>query len=913
MNTFLQDVIQDLQKEGLNLSKLTYVVPSRRVATFLNKTIATVLEQPIFEPIIYSVEDFISHTAQVEIASDVDLLFDFYNSYLKVEDKNSADSLDEFITWAPTILKDFNEIDRFLVSPTDFFNYLGNLKELEQGHWSILEPKTDMIEKYLHFWKRLELYYNQFTDDCTANGIVYQGLAYRIAFAKAEYQTSLYSKETPVIFLGLNALNLAEEEIIKTFLDSNHAKIFYDNDIYFQENKYHEAGRFIRRYKDDWKYFDHNKLSITSNNFDSPKEINIIGTPGPIGMCQVAGKLIHEFNLETTNLDTTAIVLADENLLLPLLSAIPESIEHLNITMGLTLDKTPIASFFNHLIKLKVEATDQGFYYKNIIAVLESHFSNLLDNSAVKELINNINKENLVYLPFIEIDKKSECSFIDLLKLKILTTSDLISYLSEISDILQEKLIQSGNKRLELEQLLGIHSVLEQIKSIIDIQSGITDLRTIQYLFKQFLPQKKLDFIGEPVKGLQIMGLLETRALDYENIIMLSVNEGVLPAGKSTASYIPYDMKVKFGLPTYTDKDSVYAYHFYRLLQRCKNANFIYNSETNSLGGGEKSRFLMQIETNNIPNHKINHRLYANKITTEKTEPLSIKKDDYYFERLNQIAKSGFSPSSITSYIYDPIDFYRSKILKINDVEEVEEDMAANTMGTMIHKTLEALYLPYVDQVLDKYHFKDIRAQINDAIHTAYLDSYHTANNPQGKNTIMYEVARHYVSKMIAYDEDIVKTGNTLIIRKLEARYSTSIEIDSIGSIKLHGEVDRIDELNGQIRIIDYKSGMVNKSNVGLQPGDYETLITDYEKSKAFQVLMYSYLYSRNNSFTECAAGIISFKNFKEGFISYSIKKGRSFIPQPINTQELEKFEEQLVQIILELYDKDKVLTTKDH
>lgn len=913
MNTFLQDVISSLQIQGYNLSKLTYVVPSRRVATFLNKTIAAFLKQPIFEPIVYSVEDFISHTAQVEIASDVDLLFDFYNSYLKVEDNNTADSLDDFITWAPTILKDFNEIDRFLVPPSDFFNYLGNLKELEQGHWSILEPKTEMIEKYLHFWKRLELYYSQFTKDCTTNGIVYQGLAYRLAFAKAEYQSTQYSKKEPIIFLGLNALNKAEEEIIKIFLESDNAIIFYDSDLYFQENEYHEAGRFIRRYKNNWDYFKQHKLSISSNNFNSPKNINIIGTSGPIGMCQVAGKLIKELDVASLNLDKTAIVLADEALLLPLLSAIPESVKHLNITMGLTLDKTPLASFFNHLIKLKVEATDQGFYYKNMIAVLESHFSSLLDNIGVKELINNINKENLVHLPFVSHDQYSENVYINLLRSQTTTTTNLIDYLSNISDALQAKLIENENKRLELEQLLGIHSVIEQIRSIIVVQSGITDLRTIQYLFKQFLPQKKLDFIGEPVKGLQVMGLLETRALDYDNVIMLSVNEGVLPAGKSTASYIPYDMKIKFGLPTYTDKDSVYAYHFYRLLQRCENANFIYNSETNSLGGGEKSRFLMQLETSGLTNHTISHSLYANKITTEKTDALSVNKDKYYFDRLDQIASSGFSPSSITSYIYNPIDFYRSKILRINDIEEVEEDMAANTMGTMVHKTLESLYLPYVDQELDKIHFKDIRARLDNAIHTAYLDSYLTTQDPQGKNIIMYEVAKHYVSKMIAHDEELVKTGNTLTIRELEARYSTTIEIDSIGSIKLHGEVDRIDELNGQIRIIDYKSGMVNKPNVGIEPDNYEALITDYNKSKAFQVLMYAYLYSKNNELTECTAGIISFKNFKDGFIPYSVKNGKSFQTQPIDAVELERFEEQLHQIILELYNKDIPLIAKDH
>lgn len=910
MNTFLTAVLESLQKQKYALSTLTYVVPSRRVATFLNKAIAKHIDKPVFEPIIYSVEDFISHTAQVEIASDIDLLFDFYSSYIQVEEPKDADTLDEFITWAPTILKDFNEMDRFLVNPSDFFNYLGNLKELEQGHWSILEPKTDMIKKYLHFWKRLELYYNQFTKDCTSKGIVYQGLAYRLAFAKAEQESSQYDSEKPIVFLGLNALNKAEEKIIKIFLQSGNAKIFWDSDNYFQDKEYHEAGRFLRRYKEEWSYYKENDLSISSNYFSQKKDINIIGTSGAIGMSQVAGKIISDLVSQNINLDKTALVLADEMLLLPLLSAIPDSITHLNVTMGLTLDKTPLASFFNHLIKLKIEVLEQGYYYKNITSILESHFSLLIDEGGSKEFLKEIHGENMVYIPISYNVKNSSSAFLKLLLTPIQGASQLINYVDQVVQLLQSILVEESNKRLELEQLLGIHSVLEQIKSIIEIQSGITDLRTVQFLFKQFLPQKKLDFIGEPVKGLQVMGLLETRALDYENIIMLSVNEGVLPAGKSTASYIPYDMKIKFGLPTYTDKDSVYAYHFYRLLQRCEHVNLIYNSEPNSLGGGEKSRFLMQLETSNINSHNINHSLYANKVTTEKTEPLSIPKDDSYFKRLDEIAASGFSPSSITSYIYNPIDFYRSKILKINEVEEVEEDMAANTMGTMIHKALEALYKPYLNEPLKVEHFKIIRAQLDRAIDKAYLESYKTTQAPQGKNTIMYQVARHYVNKMISYDEHTVKNNNSLVIKELEIRFSTVIDIDSIGPVKLHGEVDRIDQLNGVTRIIDYKSGMVGKANLGLTGGDYHALISDYEKSKAFQVLMYTYLYSKNNPFKECTAGVISFKNFKEGFIPYGIKdSGRSYEPKVIDTSELDNFEEQLHQIIKELYNKDVELT----
>jgi len=908
MNSFLKSVTENLVHKGYDLHQCTYVVPSRRVATFLNKIIAQSSTRPFFEPVIHSVEDFISHVAQLEIAPDINLLFDFYSSYTAVEDVEHIDSIDEFITWAPTILKDFNEIDRFLVEPEDFFNYLGNLKELEKEHWSILEPKTEMVKKYLYFWSRLHNYYNEFTADCIKKEVVYQGLAYRIAFAKAKQKASLYTAEKPLIFLGLNALNKSEEEIIQIFLEEGSSHIYWDNDRYFTDNKYHEAGRFLRKYRDKWPYYNTSEFSISSNNYEREKNISIIGASGAIAMCQVAGKIIQELLDNNEELDKTALVLADEALLLPALSAVPDGIKHLNITMGLTLDKTPIASFFNQLIKLKITSNEHGFYYRNVIEILESHFASIIDSSSSKALLEIIHKDNLIYIPHRFEPSTGNSRFISQLFKTITTAQELVDFIKQICHLLQLKLIEDSSRRLELEQLLGINSVIEQLSSILTNKVTITDPKTIQFLFKQLLPQHKLDFIGEPIKGLQVMGLLETRALDYENIIMLSLNEGILPAGKSTASYIPYDMKVKYGLPTYTDKDSVYAYHFYRLLQRCKTAHLIYNSETNSLGGGEKSRFLMQLETSDVKDHVLKNQIYANKVETTRNRELSIPKDEFYFNRMKQIAVSGFSPSAITSYIYNPIEFYRSKILKINEADEVEENMAANTMGTMIHKALESLYQPYTNHILKTEDMKAMRTRVDKTIKQAYLNSYKTTQEPQGKNNIMYEVAKHYVHKMISYDHELINNGHELIIKELEVRYSTTIFIENIGEIKLHGEVDRIDELDGVLRIIDYKSGMVNKSNVGLKPDEYEPLITDYEKSKAFQILMYAYLYSKNNTFTECSPGIISFKNFKAGFIPYQIKLG-TYRPQIVGEKELANFEEQLHHIIEELYNPDIPLT----
>jgi ATP-dependent helicase/DNAse subunit B len=466
------------------------------------------------------------------------------------------------------------------------------------------------------------------------------------------------------------------------------------------------------------------------------------------------------------------------------------------------------------------------------------------------------------------------------------------------------------NSRLELEQLLGMTEVHDEIHQLVRESNNINDLRTLTYLLRQILPLKKLDFIGEPIKGLQLMGLLETRALDYKNVLMLSVNEGVLPAGKSHSSYIPYEMKRSFELPTYTEKDSVYAYHFYRLLHRCAQATFIYNAESDTLGGGEKSRFLLQLEMDTLPNHTLKHTNYYHKVNAVKHTPIQIAKTDLYLNRLKEIASKGFSPSSLTSYVRNPIDFFANKILSISDLEEVEEDIALNTMGSIIHEALDRLYQKYQKRILTDTDFKAIEKQIPNELDLAYRSCYLSQSLPIGKNKIIYEVSLHYVKKMVKSDKELVASGKELIIESVEQELNTTIDIPEIGSVRLHGKVDRVDRVDGVLRIIDYKSGSVSQRNVAVDT-DYSVLITDYERSKAFQVLMYAYLYLKNHPDNEVEAGIISFKNFTSGFISFAQKPKTKFEPKTIDSEVMEKFENQLITLIQELFNLEISLLEK--
>jgi len=906
MKTFIDQILDDLNQKEINHITCTYIVPSRRVRLFLNNAIAKRLNAPSFAPVIYSIEDFVAHLSGMRIVPDLEILPLFYEAYLTVEQKN-ADSYDEFLSWAITILADFNEIDRYLVNTDSFFSYLGNVKELDSNHWSLEHNPTQIVSKYLRFWKKLHLYYNALQVKCAAAGVGYQGMIYRDAFAKAESQKAAFSVQTPLVFLGLNATNTAESTIIQSYLNDGIAYIYWDTDTHFVDSTYHEAGKFIRQYIKEWKAFEKSAPQFINSDYSAPKHIAIQGATGNLGMTQAMAHVLSQLPVEEQ--EQTAVILADEALLLPVLHAIPDSIKRINVTMGVSIDKTPMASFINDIFKLHLQVGEQGFYFKNLIRILESPFMALLLPTAQK-LIQEIHKTNTVYLKNSSAFNGTH-TMLDLLLTPVVGNQQFLLLLDEVLDKLRDKLIISKSG-LELEQLLGITALVNELTAIQARTRELRELVTLHFLYRQLLPLKRLDFIGEPVRGLQVMGLLETRALEFKNIIMLSVNEGVLPAGKSANSYVPYDMKIKYAMPTYSDKDSVYAYHFYRLLHRCEHATFIYNAEPDTLGGGERSRFLMQIQAQALPGHNITTTQYITSTAAVNIQPLSIQKNDAYFKRLAVINEKGFSPSALTSYIRNPIQFFESKIMRIQEQQEVEENIALNTMGSIIHETLDKAYKPFCNVPLTVGILKIIKQSVPALLETAYQEIYKSVQEPVGKNKIIYEVSRHYVYKMVQADLDIVTDGQELIIHETEKQLTGRLTVPELGVINLVGNVDRIDAVNGQLRIIDYKTGKTEPKNLSLNPDDYSELCTNYDKSKAFQVLMYAYMYNQLQPVDELAAGIISFKNFSSGFITFAHKVKNRNLSQAITAEILGTFEQQLIALLRELYNPAIPLLEKE-
>ena len=449
-----------------------------------------------------------------------------------------------------------------------------------------------------------------------------------------------------------------------------------------------------------------------------------------------------------------------------------------------------------------------------------------------------------------------------------------------------------------------VFSIFKIINKLINYYSQhqhINKIETLYAIYKQVIDLAEVSFEGEPLNGLQIMGVLESRVLDFDTIIVTSMNEGKFPAGKSMNSFIPYDVKRELGLPTYKEKDAIYTYHFYHLLQRAKTIYLLYNTESEGLDAGEKSRFITQLEVEKQPNHSITHEIYNAVVPEIAYQPMVISKSENVMLRLREIAEKGFSPSALTSYIRNPIDFYFQKILHIREVEEVEETIALNTLGTIIHETLRVLYEPFVGKFLLEKDIQSCFKLLDDEVLKQFKLIYKEGEIKKGRNLLAFEVAKRNVFNFLNVELEGINNGDTIKIVALEKRFERILEHPSLPfPIKIGGSVDRIEERNGIIRIIDYKTGKVEKANVTLK--SWKGLTEDIKNDKIIQVLAYAFMFEKEISDKPIEAGIISFKNLKSGFLPFNFKESKE-ATTIIDSEILSNYLEQIVLLLNEILD----------
>ncbi len=901
MKSFLHDVIVEVTRTSENISDLVFLVPSKRAGLFLKKELVERYdEHTFFAPLILSIEEFIEQLSGLRQIDNIDTLFEFYDTYLSVKKHEEKESFETFRTWAQTLIYDFNEIDRYCIDHASFFSYLSGIQDL--NHWYLEKEKTPLVKNYIQFWKSLLEYYEHFRDKLLSQKIGYQGLLYRRA--SEEIENYLTSETRKHILVGFNALNNAEQIIFQAFIEAGIGKIYWDADTFFIENDYHEASLFLRTYRQQWKYYKKNSFQWIQDNFSKQKNITFVGVSKNIGQAKSVRQIIQ--SIPENNMEKTALVLADEGLLQPVLNSLPDSVQSLNITMGLPLRDVPLSSFFELLFSLHNRIHPKGLYFRPVLEILGSPEANRLLGTAATRLVNVISRENIVYISLSKIQEV--CADVEQEKCALLfapwdNVPIALERCRRIIQLLKDTLI-SNNEELELEYVYHFHVIFNKLTSLQNKYTFINSITSLYTLYKDILATETLDFSGEPFRGLQLMGMLESRCLDFETVIITSVNEGVLPAGKSINSFIPYDLKRAYNLPTYKEKDAIYTYHFYRLIQRAKHVYLIYNSENEGVGGGEKSRFLLQLEIDKRPNHILNKRIISSEIPTLVTQPLQVDKNEEILEKLKELSAYGLSPSAITSYIRNPIDFYYKYVLGVKDIDEVEETIAANTLGTVIHNTLENFYKPLENQFLTIEGVKNMKRQIDAELRSQFRNEYSKLDIAQGKNLLIFEVAKRYLYNFLSSEEALLNKGNEIRIIAIESNLKSQLQIPELDfPVYIKGKVDRIDELNGTLRVIDYKTGKVTRNDVAII--DWDVITEDYKYSKAIQVLTYAYMYdNKQQASASFHAGIISFKNLKEGFLQFGTKERvRSKLDPNITDSVLEEYLVQLKKCIIEIFD----------
>jgi hypothetical protein len=907
-NTSFLDKIAAVLIENYSdkLSNVIVVLPNKRAKIFLIEALKNKVSSNTLSPEIISVEDFIQNISGIRSIDPIELLFEFYEVYLSITEKSNQQSFELFANWAKTLLQDFNEIDRYLLDPSHVLSYLKDIEDIKK--WGIeVENKTQLLEKYIDFWKLLPNYYQSLYGHLLNKGIGYQGLIYREAVNNlSHFSNSISDKH--FIFAGFNALNAAEEKIIQHLIASDRAKIYWDVDQTFLNDPYHDAGLFVRRFKESWKHYKSNPFEWIVNDFSQAKSIHVIGTPKSIGQAKITGSIIENIinDNPNTSLDKVAVVLGEENLLVPLLYSLPSSVGALNITMGYSSKNNPaqilIAKLFKmHTNALSRNAKDYVLYYKDVLDILTHPL--VEPYAKTSTLVNTINKNNYTFITHKKLlELHSDPSDLFLLLFKKWENGS-IAVLESISNLLQaiKNNLSNDNEEEKITKAF-VFAIFKIINKLINYHSQhkhIDKIETLYAIYKQVIDLAEVSFEGEPLNGLQIMGVLESRVLDFDTVIVTSMNEGKFPAGKSQNSFIPYDVKRELGLPTFKEKDAIYTYHFYHLLQRAKNIYLLYNTESEGLDAGEKSRFITQLEVEKQIDHSLSHEIYNAVLPETAYQPMVIPKSESVMNRLKEIAEKGFSPSALTSYIRNPIQFYFQKILRISEVEEVEENIALNTLGTIIHETLKVLYEPFIGKFISESDIQNCLKQIDAEVLVQFKLVYKEGEIKKGRNLLAFEVAKRNVSNFLKVELESIKNGDAIKILALEKTFERMLNHPSLPfPVLIKGNVDRIEERNGTIRIIDYKTGKVDKTNVILKT--WKGLAEDIKNDKIIQVLAYAYMYEQEAKGKSIEAGIISFKNLKGGFLPFTFKEEKE-MNSIINKEVLSNYLEQIVLLLNEI------------
>lgn len=936
MKSFLERVAEHLiERYPDGISNICIVLSNRRASLFLKKHLAELFGKTSWGPNIFSIEDFIQELSEHQSINSLKTIFELYEVHKTIEGK-SAQSFDEFYKWGSILVQDFNELDLHLVDAERLYNYLSEVKSLAE--WNLeIENLSSFQNDYLKFFKSLKTYYVLLNDRLNKRKLAYNGKLFRQVAENIEARSKTLGWDQ-ILFAGFNALSLAEEKILFSLKELGSADFLWDVDDYYLNHTnfgiQHEAGLFFRKY---FKNLKESEISWVDQNLkNDKKDIQIYGIPKQIGQAKFCGQLLQLDTRFLTAEHKSAIILADENLLIPILNSIPSSYSEVNVTMGMPLSISPLFGFFNQLFKMHLNSenkkkvlnlSDSLFRYTDISKCLKhsviNNLSDQLFNSpkvSIQQILTQIKKTG-------QLDFKTE-DLLSTFKAENYNDTSLLLTFTDWNDnpviaikcfqdfieifrdaTISKQITDQIDLKIELELLYQFSILFNKIEGFIREYGSINSIKIFHSIFLQVCNSQKLPLYGEPLKGLQLMGMLESRNLDFDNLIILSVNENILPSSGKQNSFIPFELKREFNIPTYREKNAIFAYHFFRLLQRSKNITLIYNSQPDPLAGGDKSRFLHQIIDELAvynPQISIVEKTVSSIIKLSAERPISIPKSKGIFQRLDDISENGISASGLNVYIRCQLQFYFKQIAQIGEPDEVSETIDAAMLGTVIHEALKNFYQPFINKVLNPEELKINLKHTDQYIVQAFRTHYNQGNTKFGKNLLIVHVAKELFRNFIQHEiNEISKPEGQKtekIITSLEEKFDSILTLNLNGepkSIKLKGFIDRIQVVNGITEIIDYKTGAIKPQDLKLEAWD--ELIANKKNDKAFQLLLYTWILNKNDSnHNEFIAGIYPLKRISNGFIKLQTPGQKQ---NALDGVDLNEFESQLINLLTDIYD----------
>ena len=930
---FLKEIANSLYKSyGQGISNLTLVFPNRRAGLFFTEYLNRIITEPTFSPEIITIQELFSNISTLQNEDPLQLVFRLFKIYKELS--GSKETFDEFYLWGEMLLHDFDQVDKYLVDAELLFTNITDLKEIDEhfndwnderkeeirNFWESLksgDQKYDQKE-FIKLWQILYPIYHGFKEELKIRNLSYEGMLFRDAVENSTNQLSSYLTERVFVVAGFNALNSCEKSLFLSLKECGNIRFYWDYDNYYLQDFSQEAGLFMR---ENLRLFPQVELPYGTDWLKQPKKFEIVYSPSQIGQAQIAAKEISRLTESPTDFDTTAIVLCDEVLLLPVLSALPKEIEKVNVTMGLPFKQTPLLSLINLLVALQKKSKMEGnivlFHYKCVTDILNNQLIQSIYPSECKLIIENIVRNNLFAIPEVELTTN------ELFRI-IFVRHDLVSDLPDyfLAIIHSLFLFWEKNDRDNVasnyqEYLYQMYLSVSKLNNTLFTEGseimGSKDFLTKDTFYKfllQYISSLSVSFEGEPLSGLQVMGILETRTLDFQNIVLLSVNEGIMPKAYAAGSFIPYHLRRAVGLPTVEEQNAMYAYYFYRLLQRAETVTFVYNSGNNGIRTGEKSRFLHQLLLESP--FKITESAVESTIDPTPFHPITIEKNGKILEILNDFLEKGkkMSPTALDQYLQCPLSYYFKYIAGFVDEVEVSDEVDARMFGTLYHSVMETLYHPFLNKTVDENSLKslvDDRQKIGDIINEAFSKELFKSESPidnltlAGRNILVFEV----IIKMVIQTLKVDLKRVPFIVGGLEYKADAILPFSN-GSkvIRIGGTIDRIDYLSGSTEIIDYKTGATELSFGSVD--DLFDILAKKRNKAAFQTLVYGYIWDKLHPESEAIyPGIYALKNiFKDDSIRLQCKANGN---ADVNYQDVKnEFEPLLTSLVEEIFDQDK-------